>query len=114
MKDSCGEFGEEGWEGEEAEGGILVRKREDRYNDEGGGWIPPIRRGMREMPVVGEPMGIEAAEKLLVGTPGGDPTTLVFVPTFPFAFPISRSSLPAESAESYKSSKADRTALCIT
>ena len=25
------------------------------------------------MPVVGEPMGIEATEKPLVGTPGGDP-----------------------------------------
>lgn len=38
------------------------------------------------MPVVGEPMGIEAAEKPLVGTPDGDPTTtLVSAPTFPVA-----------------------------
>lgn len=46
---------------------------------------------MREMPVVGEPMGIEAAEKPLVGTPGGDPTTLVSahfsLRTSSFAFP---------------------------
>ncbi|KYN07771.1 Polypyrimidine tract-binding protein 2 [Cyphomyrmex costatus] len=71
---------------------------------------------MRKMPVVGEPMGIETTEKLWVGTPGGDPTILVSAPTFPIvlylsAFPrlSQHSSLPL--AESYKSSKADRSVL---
>jgi hypothetical protein len=40
---------------------------------------------MREMPVAGEPMGIEAAEEPLVGTPAGDPFTLASAPTFPTA-----------------------------
>ncbi|EGI67825.1 Polypyrimidine tract-binding protein 1 [Acromyrmex echinatior] len=71
---------------------------------------------MREMPVVGEPMGIEATEKPLVGTRGGDPTTIVSAPTFPIAlhpsaFPQLSQRSPLPSAESYKSSKADRTAL---
>lgn len=68
---------------------------------------------MRKMPVVGEPMGIEAAEKPLVGTPGGDPRLCAHfsLRTSPSAFPqlSQRSSLP--SAESYKSSEADRIAL---
>jgi len=69
------------------------------------------------MLVVDEPMGIEAAEKPLVGTPGGDhPTTLISAFTFPVAlhpsfFPSSRSVSSLPSAESYESTKADRTLL---
>lgn len=46
---------------------------------------PPKRRGMREMPVGGEPMGIEAAEKLSVGVPYGDLSVrmLSVCPLFP-------------------------------
>lgn len=97
---------------ERVEGGILVRKREDRYDDEDGEYLPK-RRGMRELPVVGEPMGIEAAEKPLVGTPGGDPTALVSAPTFPSlrSSPALAAFLFGVGRESYKSSKADRAAL---
>lgn len=106
------------WRVWEREGGILVRKREDRWQDDDKDddewWIPPKRRGMRKMFVVGEPMGIEAAEKPLVGTPGGDPTTLISALTFPVAlhpsvFSSSCSVSFLLSAESYESTKADRT-----
>lgn len=68
------------------------------------------------MPVAGEPMGIEAAEEPLVGTPDGDPFTLAHFsrgvrsvpPSLP-PRPALLSSLP--STESWKSRKADRTAL---
>lgn len=49
MKNSCGEFGEGVWERQDVEGGILVRKREDRYeggeylrNEEGWGKCPSL------------------------------------------------------------------------
>lgn len=79
--------------------------------------MPPKRRGMREMPVVGEPMGIEAAEKPLVGTPGGDPTTLVSAPTFPFALHpslfLNSRSVPLCRRQSHTSQAKPIVSLCI-